>query len=231
MCAQPTDPVAVAFRTTLETALVSLGVSLTDEAFNQLVTHYISVVDLNRSLNLTRITAPDEAAVKHYADSLVLVAALPEIGVEVHRVLDVGTGAGFPAVPLAVARPDWAVTAIDATAKKTRAVELFARQLGLPNLDVQHARCEDFAAAGRAFDLICFRAVGAIDQCLRMGRRLLNAGGAVVCWKTADLKPEELRVAGREARKLGFTPLQQFCYEIVGLDRPRRLQLVWSRLM
>lgn len=222
---------ANAFRATLDTALASLGVALPDGAVERLTTHYMLLIELNRSLNLTRITAPEEAAVKHYADSLALLAALPAMGVTVKRVLDVGTGAGFPAVPLAVARPDWAITAIDSTGKKTRAAVQLAAPLKLANLDVRQARGEDLASERETFDLVCFRAVGALDECLRTARPCLSPGGAAVCWKAADVSGEELRDAGGEARKLGLAPVQQFHYEIAGLARPRRLQLIWSRRM
>ena len=89
-------------------------------------------------MNLTRITRPAEAAVRLYADSLAVLSWARQSGNEtgVRTVLDIGTGAGFPAVPLAVAAPDWRITAIEATNKKAAFVEQSARRVGAENLRV-----------------------------------------------------------------------------------------------
>lgn len=224
---RPAAPLAE-FEETLVTAVESIGVALTASERERLGRHYLHLIEANRTLNLTRITDPREAAAKHYADSLAVLAALTEMGVTVRRVLDVGTGAGFPAIPLAVARPGWKVTAIDATGKKARAAQAAGEHIALTNLTARHARCEDICA-GETYGLVCIRAVAALEACVQMGARLVAGDGALVCWKAAEIADDEMRGAVRAARSAGLSPPRCFPYEIAGLDRPRRHQLVWFR--
>lgn len=231
MSAEPSAADAVVFAETLATALTSVGVSLPPPAFERLCQHYALLIEMNRSLNLTRITAPRDAAVKHYADSLAVLTALTQIGVTVGRVLDVGTGAGFPAIPLAVARPSWRVLAIDSIGKKIRAVERTVRQLGLENVTARQLRAEALTPEDGPFDLVCFRAVATLDDCLQTAAPRLAAGGAIVCWKAAHIADDEMQGAHRTALRASLRPPQSFHYELAGLARPRRLQLVWCRSM
>jgi 16S rRNA G527 N7-methylase RsmG len=134
-----------AFEAALQGALPALGLDLDADVCGRLFEHYQQVVEANRSFNLTRITGPADAAVKHYADSLSLLAS-PWVDAERSTVvLDVGTGAGFPAAPLAIVCPRWSVLAIDGTAKKVRFVQACAEAMGLGNLEGRHARGTDFA--------------------------------------------------------------------------------------
>ncbi len=167
--------------------------------------HYEQVVEANRQFNLTRITSPAEAAVKHYADSLSLLAAGWVEAEESVRVLDVGTGAGFPAVPLALVCPNWRVTAIDGTGKKARFVAESASGLGLANVETRHARAADLVReGGRRFDVIVVRAVGRIAAVLDEVVPLLVRGGAVVFYKGANLPPDEQEEAAHAAARWGL---------------------------
>ena len=93
-------------------------IKLSPKQLGQMVAHHDAMVEANRRLNLTRITDPVESAVRHYADSLALLAWSRDSAVSIRTLLDVGTGAGFPAVPLAIMKPKWKITAIDGTKKK-----------------------------------------------------------------------------------------------------------------
>ena len=111
-----------AFEEALLAACSAIRLSLTEPQRELMLAHYRRVVEANRHFNLTRITSPADAAVKHYVDSLTLMASP---WVEADRsltVVDVGTGAGFPAVPLAIMCPQWQILAIDGTGKKARFV-------------------------------------------------------------------------------------------------------------
>ena len=117
---------------------------------NQLVklrSHFEAVIEVNRVMNLTRITNPIDAAVKHYVDSSALLPWIAARKINAASLLDVGTGAGFPAVPLAVLRPNWAITAIDATRKKVDFVSRTVVAMGLTNLRVEHAHSDHWDSA------------------------------------------------------------------------------------
>ncbi|UCD27774.1 MAG: 16S rRNA (guanine(527)-N(7))-methyltransferase RsmG [Planctomycetota bacterium] len=167
--------------------------------------HFCRVVEVNRQFNLTRITSPADAAVKHYADSLTLLAA-PWISTDQRlTVLDVGTGAGFPAVPLAIMCKEWRITAIDGTAKKVRFVAETAELLGLDNLRTLHARAADLAGEQpESFDLVLMRAVTKLAEGLKEVNSLIAPGGAVVFYKTSTITDGELADGRKMAQKLGL---------------------------
>ncbi len=150
----------------------------------QLRAHYQAVVEANRVTNLTRIVEPAAAAVKHYADSLALCLWVNERGIEADTVLDIGTGAGFPAVPLAAARPDWTVTAIDATRKKVDFLSRAAQTIGLSNLNVLHAHSQHWQP-GLSFQIVVLRAVAQLPKALEQSARHVAPRGWLVAYQAA----------------------------------------------
>lgn len=200
------------FLDAIDEQLLRWKLELTGEQASQLWQHFQAVVETNRSFNLTRITDPAEAAVKHYADSLAIIhwASAPDSATR--RVLDVGTGAGFPAVPLAIVRPDWQVTALDATAKKIRFLEQLRTALNLRNLVCVHEHAAHWQTPDR-FDLVAYKAVGSLGLCAEQGARLLARQGRIAVFKTGNLSDAETAEARGKARELGLT-WATFAYEL-----------------
>ena len=169
--------------------------------------HFGLVIGGNRRFNLTRITSPAESAVKHYGDALALLACPGVEPAEPMAILDVGTGAGFPAVPLAIVGRAWRITAIDGTGKKARFVAECAAELALTNLAARHIRAAELAREeGPRFDRVLLRAVGRLDRGLREVHRLVGPAGEVIFYKTAALEAEELRRAEKVAASVGLQP-------------------------
>jgi 16S rRNA (guanine527-N7)-methyltransferase len=168
-----------AFDQTLTNAIAPWGLALTASQIDQLRTHYTMMIETNRVMNLTRITDPTEAATKHYADSLALVACAKERNLAVKTVLDIGTGAGFPAIPLAVARPDWSITAIDGTRKKIDFVRRVASAIGLSNLHCEHANSTHWET-NETYDLVTMRAVA---NPVETATRFVGKAGAVAVFR------------------------------------------------
>jgi 16S rRNA (guanine527-N7)-methyltransferase len=139
----------------------------------------------NAKYNLTAITDPAEIRQKHFADSLALLDDLElPLGA---AVLDVGSGAGFPGVPLALARPGWRVTLLEATAKKARFLRMLASELELP-LAVVNARAETAAhdpALRARFDLVVARAVAALPLLCELCLPYVKEGGIFAAYKGA----------------------------------------------
>ncbi len=193
-----------------------------DEAQESLLwAHFERMCEANRRFNLTRITTPADAAVKHYADSLSLFA-VP--GIDRGRplaVLDVGTGAGFPAVPLAIVCPAWRITAIDGTAKKVRFVAECAEALGLGNLVTRHARAADLIATMPArFDLVLLRAVSKINPGLVEVQPLVRPAGRIVFYKTVAMEAGELTAGRNQAAFLRLKMLEPFDLDIPTPEGP-----------
>ncbi len=149
------------FKSALEAALASLALtSLSEGQIAQLVKHYSLMRAWNRRVNLTRIVEPDEAARLHYADSLFGGRFITDA----RRILDIGSGAGFPALPLAVLRPDVEVTALEANQKKSVFLNEARDDLGLANFKVATARLESFDLTG--YDLLMSRALDRAEEVL-----------------------------------------------------------------
>lgn len=206
------DPACI-FAATLADALAGLGISASESQLDQLSAHYLAMIEANRTMNLTRITDPAEAAVKHYADSLAVLAWAGDQGFVPTSVLDVGTGAGFPAWPVAVLKPDWSVTAIDSTNKKIGFVESAARKLGLGNLHATHARAEHWNPR-RMFSLVLARAVAPMATCIEKSAHLIEPGGWLVLYKQMKIESEELDSGHKMAAGSDLTVQKPWTYEL-----------------
>lgn len=163
------------------------------------------LTEANASLNLTRITDERDMAVKHFLDSL---AAAPLLS-QGARVVDVGTGAGFPGVPLAVARPDLRLTLVESTGKKADFVRAAAAELGL-SVDCVHARAEELAQDARfraQYDAAVSRAVAALPMLLELTAGFVRVGGQVIAYK-GQAAAEEAAAAQQAARTLGLSPAE-----------------------
>ncbi|MCH8966354.1 MAG: 16S rRNA (guanine(527)-N(7))-methyltransferase RsmG [Planctomycetes bacterium] len=202
-----------AFTSTLTQALDRWDLSVTPAQLEQLCAHFEALVEANRVMNLTRITEPVEAAVKHYADSLALLLWVREDRIDVGSLLDIGTGAGFPAVPLAVLKPLWDITAIDGTRKKIRFLQDAAANLRLSNVRAVHAHSSHWDA-GRRFDVITQRAVSRLPDCLHAAARYVTPGGWIVLYKTAVIDPEELDAGILAAQTLRLTAPRIYPYDL-----------------
>lgn len=185
---------------------------------------------MNRRLNLTRITDPAEAGIKHYADSLSVVAwACGRGPPDIRRVLDVGTGGGFPAVPVAVARPDWHVTALDSRAKKVRFVADCAARIGLTNLRAEHGHTDHWRIDHSGFDLVTFRAVGKLAECITRSQPLLAPDGWLICYKSASIGLDEERAGLDAAQRTLLRHYQKWTYSLPINDQSLERMLITLR--
>ncbi len=212
------------FGIALTGALEPLGLDLRPERLAVLTEHYHLLVEANSRFNLTRQAEPVEAARWLYADSLVVAAWARQAKRKIGRVLDVGSGGGFPALPLAVLEPAWRVTALEATAKKVRFIQESADRCGVANLQAVHAHSDHFKT-DRRFDLVTFKAVGSLERCLAIGRRFVSAGGCIAVYKTDPLDPDEARQGRAAAAEWRLGPLPRFEYELPGRSGSVRLAL------
>jgi 16S rRNA (guanine527-N7)-methyltransferase len=155
--------------------------NLTDEACDKFVAYYDLLIDWNTRMNLTAITEPQEVAKKHFYDSL---AALPYLK-DGAKIADVGTGAGFPAIPLLIMNPTLKITLVDSLQKRITFLEEVLKTLDLP-AECVHARAEDFGRDPRyrgQFDATVSRAVASLPVLLELTVPLLRVGGKAYCYK------------------------------------------------
>ncbi|MFM2304987.1 MAG: hypothetical protein RLZZ135_2399 [Cyanobacteriota bacterium] len=176
----------------------------TDRQRSQLQFLYTAVVTANHSLNLTRITAPEEFWEKHLWDSVRGVGDLM-ISSDPLRAIDIGTGAGFPGLPLAIARPDWQLTLVDSTAKKIGFIHSIVPALGLTNTHTLVSRIEDLGQQSphRArYDLALLRAVANANVCAEYALPLVKIGGIAILYR-GNWTEEEASNLELAAAKLG----------------------------
>ena len=157
------------------------------------------VLDTNRVMNLTAIQDPREVAAKHYLDSWRLTRLLPLIA---KKVLDLGCGAGFPGVPLALAEPNLSMTLVDSTRKKAEFVQSCLDELGVRNARALWDRAEDHLTSERV-DIVVVRAVSSVRENIRTVRKVRHALKDMVMLK-GNSWSREVRAAEREAERLGF---------------------------
>ncbi len=185
-------------RATLEQGLPALG--LGPELIEPLETFSRMLLEKNQVMNLTAITDPRDVAVLHLLDSLALTGLA---GLEGRTVVDVGTGAGFPGVPLAIARPSARVTLLDSLGKRVDFLRESCRTLGLDNVECVHGRAEEFAGERReTFDLAVSRAVAALPVLCELCLPLVKVGGAFWAMKSVDTE-EEISASKAAVKVLG----------------------------
>ena len=185
-------------RATLEQGLPALG--LGPELIEPLEAFSRMLLEKNQVMNLTAITDPRDVAVLHLLDSLALTGLA---GLEGRTVVDVGTGAGFPGVPLAIARPSARVTLLDSLGKRVDFLRESCRALGLDNVECVHGRAEEFAGERReTFDLAVSRAVAALPVLCELCLPLVKVGGAFWAMKSVDTE-EEISASKTAVKVLG----------------------------
>jgi 16S rRNA (guanine527-N7)-methyltransferase len=166
---------------------------------DQFAQHARLVLEGNRRMNLTAIVAPREVAAKHYLDSWRATRLLPLLG---RTVLDLGTGAGFPGVPVALAEPQTKVVLLDSTKKRIDFVKESLAALGMTRATATWERAEDHLARHR-YDMVLVRAVSSVRENVRLLRKVKHSHKDLVMLKGASWS-REVRAAEREAERLGF---------------------------
>lgn len=166
---------------------------------DQFALHAHLVLDANRRMNLTAIVEPREVAAKHYLDSWRATRLLPLVG---RSVLDLGTGAGFPGVPVALAEPQTKVVLLDSTKKRIDFVQSTLESLSLTRVKATWERAEDHLARNR-YDMVLVRAVSSVRENVRLLRKVKHSLKDFVMLKGSSWS-REVRAAEREAERLGF---------------------------
>lgn len=199
------------FGSRLSAGLEQLGLALEPGQVAALVTLVAELADWNTRVNLTAITDPAEVVDKHLLDSL---AVLPWL--RGHTVADVGSGAGFPGLPLAIADPERRYTLIESTGKKVKFMRHVVERLALPNVDVLQGRAEALKPSP-AFDTVISRALGSLSDFVRVAGHLAGRGGRLLAMK-GKVPEAEIRALGG-----GWKVLAVHAVRVPGLEAERCL--------
>ena len=189
-------------KTLIKNACEQIGIKLNDNQLKQFERYYELLTEWNEKINLTRITEPDEVALKHFADSLTLLK-----NVEIPKnstIIDVGTGAGFPGIPLKISRPDISLTLLDSLNKRLGFLGEVCSELGI-KAELVHSRAEDGGKDKlyrEKYDFAVSRAVARLNILSEYCLPYVKVGGSFIAMKGPELT-EELNEAKNALKILG----------------------------
>ena len=173
--------------------LEELNITLTDEQIEQFLQYYEMLVENNKVMNLTGITEYEEVIQKHFLDSLSLIRVIPDIASQKLTVIDLGTGAGFPGIPLKIAFPELEITLMDSLNKRILFLQEVIDALGLKKVSAVHGRAEEMASNAthrQQYDLCVSRAVSNLAVLTEYCLPFVKKGGLFVSYKSADSDAE-----------------------------------------
>ena len=184
-----------AFGEMLQSAIneMKIPLSLNDEQKNSFYIFYKDLVEKNKVMNLTSITEEKDVILKHYADSVALALAVPNLIGQKLKVLDLGTGAGFPGIPLAIAYPEMELTLADSLNKRILFIMEETGKLGLKNINAIHGRAEDLARNSdfrEKFDLCVSRAVANLSTLAEYCIPFIHINGFFIPYKSGNVEDE-----------------------------------------
>ena len=167
-----------------------LHINLNDIKCKQMIQYYKLLIEWNEKINLTSITDYKDVVVKHFIDSLSIVNSMDMNGE--YSLIDIGTGAGFPGIPLKIVFPMLDVVLVDSLDKRVKFLNIVIKELGIKNIKAVHARAEEFGHSNyrETFDICVTRAVANLAVVSEYCLPLVSVGGYFVAYKSADIKDE-----------------------------------------
>lgn len=166
------------------------NINLEKEDIESFFKYKETLLKWNKNINLTAITDDRDIIIKHFIDS---ISVVPYIGKDLKKVIDVGTGAGFPGIPLKIIKKDLNVTLLDSLEKRTKFLNEVIEKLDLKNIEVIHSRAEDKGVSGdfrEKFDLALARAVANLPVLLEYCLPFVKTGGTFIAMKSSDIQEE-----------------------------------------
>lgn len=219
-----------------EKGLADLGISLNETQIKQFLDYYELLVETNKVMNLTAITEFDEVIEKHFLDSLSL-CRIYDLNREI-RVLDLGTGAGFPGVPLKIAFPQIRLVLADSLNKRIKFLENVVGELSLQNVSCIHGRAEEMGRNKEyreQFDLCVSRAVANLSSLSEYCIPFVKEGGAFISYKSGEIEEEAnaakkaISVLGGELRKIYKFDLYEQKRSFVIIDKKKKTPKAYPR--
>lgn len=211
-----------------EKYLEQFQITLNDKQKEQFLKYYELLVEWNGFMNLTAITEFDDVMKKHFADSLSIVKAFSKIRTEKLKVIDIGTGAGFPGIPLKIVFPQIELTLLDSLQKRLKFLQEVIDQLKLGEVELIHGRAEDFCKPSmkrEQYDLCVSRAVANLATLSELCLPYVKVGGKFIPYKSEKAE-EEVREAQKAITLLGGEVKEQIGFELPESNIGRTLVVI-----
>jgi len=212
----------------LEDNLVKLNISFNKQQICQLLKYYEMLIHWNTFMNLTAITEFEDVIIKHYIDSVSLVKAVPDLGTKEYKIIDIGTGAGFPGIPLKIMFPQLKITLLDSLNKRVQFLNEVISELKLEDIEAVHGRAEDFARQNsfrEFYDLCVSRAVANLSTLSEYCLPFVKPNGLFISYKSEKIK-DEYEEAKKAIMILGGKYKDQVEFILPGSDIYRNLFLI-----
>ena len=213
----------------LDLRLRQMNIALNKKQLKQFVTYYNMVVEKNKVMNLTAITAYEDFIDKHFADSLAIIGFIDFS--KISAMMDVGTGAGFPGIPLKIVDQDLKVTLLDSLNKRIRLLGEVSEVLELQDVTMIHGRAEDFAhqsAYREKYDLCVSRAVANLSTLSEYCLPFVKVGGMFAAYKSGDYS-EELEKSKKAISLLGGEIADIHSFSLPGTEIERSIIIIRKR--
>ena len=210
----------------LEQKLGELGIEQDQNQLERFHKFYQLLIEWNKVMNLTGITEYEDVVEKHFVDSLSIIKAIDLSGI--HTVIDVGTGAGFPGIPLKIAFPHLRVVLLDSLNKRIKFLDEVISQLGLTEIRTIHGRAEEYARKEEyreQFDLCVSRAVANLSTLSEYCLPYIQVGGIFVPYKSGEID-DEVEQSKKAVRILGGNIKDIMKFELPGTDIHRSFVLI-----
>lgn len=165
------------------------NIDLTDNQISQFIDYYNLLIEYNNVMNLTSITEFDDVVVKHFIDSILPYSLISQN----KKIIDIGTGAGFPSIPLKIIRPDLKFVLVDSLNKRINFLNVVIKKLNLTNIEAIHSRSEDIANLKEyreSFDYCVSRAVAKLNTLIELCIPLVKVNGFLIAYKGSNYKEE-----------------------------------------